>query len=266
MNETSIKVPCSILAGGKAKPDMLALTGEENRAMVVVQGKRLLDRVVDALRGAPRIGEIAVVGGVPPSASYRQIPDCGGFVENVFASLEPALDAPYLLIATADLPFLTPENVAEFVDSALEIAQQTGATILYPIVPVANCYAAYPNVKRTSLKIREGAFTGGNLMLVNPAALKAQRQRIADAYAARKSPVRLALMLGLGTVFRLALSQLASPKLLTLPFLESRVSRLLGTTARAVICNNPAIATDLDRPSDFEAVGLEPPRKGEDLT
>ena len=232
--------------------------------MVVVQGKRLLDRVVEALQETAGISAIAVVGNVPLSAAYQQIPDAGGFVENVFASLEPAIDAPYLLIATADLPFLSPENITEFVDAALEIAKKTGATILYPIVPVANCYARYPNVKRTSLKIREGAFTGGNLMLVNPASLKAQHEKIAAAYAARKSPLRLALMLGVGTVFRLVLSQLLSPNLLTLPFLEARVSRLLGATARAVVCHNPEIATDLDRPSDFEAVGLEPPRKGED--
>ncbi len=258
------KIPCSILAGGKAKPEMQALTGQENRALVVVQGKRLLDRVVEALQGTESIGQIAVVGNVPPSSDYQQIADSGGFVENVFACLEPALNAPYLLIATADLPFLSPETITEFVEAALKTAQASGAEILYPIVPVANCYARYPNVKRTSLKLKEGEFTGGNLMLVKPTSLKAQRERIASAYAARKSPLRLASMLGMGTVFRLLLSQLISPKLLTLPLLEARVSRLLGTEARAVICLHPEIATDLDRPSDFEAVGLEPPLKGED--
>ena len=37
----------------------------------------------------------------------------------------------------------------------------------------------------------------------------------------------------------------------------AQVSRLLGCPARALICDRPEIATDLDRLSDFEAIGLK---------
>lgn len=249
-------MPCVILAGGKAKPDLQALTGQENRALVVVQGKRMLDTAVEAVRTSGRIGSVAVVGDVPESGDYARLEDQGSFVGNVFAGARYFTDSPYLLFATSDLPFLTGESVAHFVEEALKRGEESQAALLYPIISVARCYERFPGVKRTSLKLREGVFTGGNLMLVRPRILAAQQARVAEAYAARKSPLRLATMLGMGTVIRLLLSQTLSPNLLTIPFLEMGVSRVLGAEARAVICEDVEIATDLDRPSDFEALGI----------
>ncbi len=251
-------IPAVVMAGGKAKPDLQAATGQTNRALIEVQGKTLLRHVVDALRAAaPSIGSITVVGDVPESADYVRVPDSGGFVENLFAGLAAYAEAPFVLVAGSDLPFLTGESVAAFAQGAANLAQKdAGISFVYPIVPVAACYARFPGVRRTSLRLREGEFTGGNLMLIRPEFALAQRQTIAAAYAARKSPLRLAGMIGLGTLGRLLLSQKLAPGLLTLPLLEGRVSRLLGCPARALVCDDPEIATDLDRPSDFAAVGL----------
>lgn len=249
-------MPCVVLAGGKAKPDLYALTGEENRALVVVQGKRMLDTVVEAVQGSGSVNALAVVGSVPESSRYERLEDAGSFVGNVFSGAKHFSASPYLLICTSDLPFLTPSSVARFVEQAQKRAEESQAALLYPIIPVARCYERFPSVKRTSLKLREGTFTGGNLMLVRPRILAEQQARVAEAYEARKSPLRLATMLGMGTVVRLLLSQTLSPNLLAIPYLEAGVSRLLGAEARAVICDDVEIATDLDRPSDFEALGI----------
>jgi CTP:molybdopterin cytidylyltransferase MocA len=231
------RVPVVVLAGGKAKPEMQAATGQTNRALVVVNGKPLLHHVVDALRASEVVGEIV-----------------GDFVSNVAAGVAAFASAPFVLITTSDLPFLTGDIVTHFITASRERAETSGAAFVWPVVPVAACYARFPGVKRTALRLREGAFTGGNLMLARPERLLSQKQRIADAHAARKSVLRLAVILGPGTLLRLALSQLLSPALLTLPYLESRVSRLLGVPARALISDSAEIATDLDRPSDFGAI------------
>jgi hypothetical protein len=150
--------------------------------------------------------------------------------------------------------------VARFVQKAVEVAKKSNASILNPIIPVERCYARFPSVKRTSLKLREGNFTGGNLMLVRPATLAKQKAQIESAYSARKSPLRLATLLGIGTVLKLIIAQTVLPNILQLAYLEAGVSRLLGTEARAVICDDVEIATDLDRPSDFEALGVRTER------
>ena len=253
-------LPCVILAGGKAKPDLQAMTGQSNRSQVMVNGKTLLRHVVDAVMtagadGGP-LGAIAVVGNVPPSDDYESVADTDDFVANVFAGLSRFPDAPYALIATSDLPFISGSVVGEFARGAMSQARMQDADLLWPIVPVKSCYDRFPGVKRTALRLREGEFTGGNLALVRPGFLLAHRDRIGAAYAARKSPLKLAAMLGFGVVGRLALSQKVHPHLLTIPLLEARVGRLLGGQARAYLSQSPELATDLDRPSDFAAVGL----------
>jgi hypothetical protein len=259
MSEKKIEqpVPCVVLAGGRAKPELQAATGQVNRALVVVKGKTLLAHGVDALRDSEAVGPVTVVGDVPESADYARLPDGGGFVENLFAGIDAHADAPYVLIATSDLPFLTGQIVTDFVRGAVRKAEESGAGFVWPIVPVEACYRRFPGVKRTSLRLREGAYTGGNLALTRPAFALKQQQSIADAYAARKSPARLATMLGAGTLLRLALSQLIAPGLLTIPYLEARVSALLGGPARALLSDAPELATDLDRLSDFEALRLD---------
>lgn len=248
------KVPRVVLAGGKAKPELEQATGQANRALVVVNGKTLLSHVVDALRAADPSSPVTVIGNVPESEDYVRLPDSGDFVGNVFAGVTAYADAPWLLYATSDLPFLTGEAVAAFVREAVAKGEATNASLIYPVVPVATCYARFPQIRRTALRLREGEFTGGNLMLARPAFLLSQKQRVAEAYAARKSPLRLAGMLGLETILRALLSQKVSPNLLTIPFLEARVARLLGVTVSALVCDSVEIATDLDRPSDFHAM------------
>jgi len=247
-------LPAVVLAGGRAKPELEAVIGQKVRALAVVHGKTLLAHVVDALRAADPERSITVIGDVPPAVGYTVRPDTGDFVSNLFAGISVYADAPYVLIATSDLPYLTGEAVADFAQSAVEMAQQQKADLIYPVVPVAHCYARFPGVKRTALRLREGEYTGGNLMLASPRFLLDQRVRIAGAYAARKSPLRLAAILGFGTLWRLLLSQKVSPHLLTVPLLEAQVSRVLGGEARALISAYPEIATDLDRPSDFQAL------------
>ena len=237
---------------------MQALTGQSNRALTVVLGRTLLEVVTDALTQAEDVGPLTVVGDVPDDSRYVRLPDGGDFVTNVVAGAKAYSGAEFLLVATSDLPFLTAPLVSDFVCDALAKARQTNADILYPIVPVAECYARFPNVKRTSLRLREGVFTGGNLMLIRPSFLLERGEWIAESYAARKSVLKIARILGPTALLRLAVSQKLLPNLLTLDWLENRISRLIGATGRALICHAPEIATDLDRPSDFAAVGIEP--------
>src|SRR5688572_24270244 len=81
-------IPAVVLAGGKAKPELAAATGQANRALVVVNGKPLLHHVVDALHASEAVGEIVVVGDVPDGADYARLPDQGDFVANVTKGVE----------------------------------------------------------------------------------------------------------------------------------------------------------------------------------
>ena len=246
--------PCVILAGGRAKPELAAAIGTSCRALAEVRGKTLLRHVVDALKQANHDHEILAIGDLPASPDYRLLPDSGDFVSNVLAGANAFREREFLLYATADLPFLTGEAVREFCVKGLALAVKTDAQVVFPIVPVASCYRKFPGIKRTAVKLLEGEFTGGNLMLVRPAYLLGRSVRLKQLYDARKSPLKLASMLGFPTLMRLAHSRVSSSATLSLPFLEGAASRMIGGEAKALILDLPEIATDLDRVSDFEAV------------
>src|SRR5438552_1486947 len=95
-------IPCVVLAGGKAKPELQAVIGQTNRALAVVNGKSLLCHVIEALRGADGNSPITVVGDVPESRDYQRLDDQNEFVENVLTGVGAYADAPFVLLTTSD--------------------------------------------------------------------------------------------------------------------------------------------------------------------
>ena len=105
-------------------------------------------------------------------------------------------------------------------------------------------------MKRTIVKTAQGTYTGGNLVLIDAEFAREKADVIRAAYAARKSPARLAGMLGFGTLARLALSPFV-PAALPIPYLELAVGRLLGGAAVCAFDTPfPEIGADIDRPED----------------
>lgn len=245
------KIAVMVLAGGKNSPEMEAATGVSNRALVRLGEQTMLERVVAALNTAAQVDHIFVVGDVPPSDAYRQIAPGKTLLENLMAGVQAAQsgsEKSRVLVSTSDIPFLTAIAVDDFVAQSVA----SGADFCYPIVPMEIYRERFASLKRTTLRLREGTFTGGNLMLVNPGFLVRHQQMVQQAYAARKSPVQLGRLLGWGLLGRLLLSQTVSPSLLTIARLENGVSRLLGGGCRAAAIQTryPEIGTDVDKPDD----------------
>jgi len=241
-----------VLAGGKNSAEMATATGVENRALTPLGAGTMLDYVTSALHQAPSVGEIYVVGDVPAGPNCHSVRGGETLLDNLMAGVRAAgaggSEGDRVLISTSDIPFLTPEAVEDFIIRAV----QSGADLCCSYVPVELCYARFPDMKRTAVKLREGPLTLGNLMLVNPHFLWTHQETISRAYAARKSPLQIARMLGLGLLARLLLAQILAPSLLTVGALERSVSRMLGSGARAtgIRSEHPEIGTDVDRPAD----------------
>lgn len=239
-----------VLAGGKNKPEMRALTGIENRALTMLGTRSMLDYVTTALDQSPSVGQVFAVGEVPPGSRYTQITGGATLIENLLAGLDAAASigsSERILVSTSDIPFLTPESIDDFVCQGLA----SGADLCCSYVSLNRCLEQYPEMKRTAVKLREGHFTLGNLMLVNPAPLLTHPEIIEAAYSARKSPVQVAKLLGFGLLGRLLLAQTVSPSVLPVAALEQAVSRLLGGIhAVAILSAYPEIGTDVDKPED----------------
>ncbi len=237
-----------VLAGGKNSPDMAAATGVENRALTPIGTRTMLDYVVSALAETPSVGRIFVVGDVPGSDRYTAVAGRETLLDNLMAGLAAAGDQERVLISTSDIPFVTAASLEDFIRRAAA----TGADLCCSYVPLAACIRSYPEMKRTAITLAEGRFTLGNVMLVRPRFLADHQAAIAQAYAARKSPVQMARLLGIGLLIRLLGAQIVSPRFLTTSALEAAVSRVLEGTRAVGICSAyPEIGTDVDKPEDI---------------
>ena len=245
-----MSIDAVVLAGGKNTPKMMEAAGVENRALTPIGTRTMLDYVVSALNFAPSVGRIFVVGDVPESSLYTAVPGQNTLLENLLAGLAAMGDQERVLVSTSDIPFLTPAALEDFISRAAA----TGADLCCSYVPLAACTQKYPEMKRTAIRLAEGRFTLGNVMLVHPRFLVQHQETIAEAYAARKSPSQLARLLGVGLLARLLGAQFLLPGLLSVEALEAAVSRVLGGAQAVGICSAYAeIGTDVDKPEDIAA-------------
>ncbi|MFM7320889.1 MAG: hypothetical protein ACKO5K_05115, partial [Armatimonadota bacterium] len=190
-------------------------------------------------------GRVLVAGDVPTPAGCVAVPGGESMVDTLLsgvAALAPAEDR--LLVATADIPFVT----ADAIEDVLQHAPR--AEFVYTIVPAAICAEALPGMRRTTLRTAEGLFTGGNIVLVDPEFVRRHAAQIREAHARRKDVGRLARLLGPGILLRLLASR-AFPACLRIAHLEGAVGRVLGgAQVRAYISNHHGIGSDVDRPED----------------
>jgi hypothetical protein len=214
----------------------------------------MLDYVVEALQEgfaeSPDGGGRILLAGdnIPLPPGCVAVPGGETLVDtllNGVAALAP--EETRLLVATADIPFLTAAAVSDLLQRA---DGMDNVDFAYPIVEAERCRERFPEMKRTTLRIKEGEFTGGNIVLLNPAFLREHQQVIRDAYAHRKDVAKLATLLGPALLMRLLLSRVA-PGMLGIAHLEAAVGRLIGgAKARAVITPYAEIGVDIDKPED----------------
>lgn len=236
-----------VLAGGR--PDPALPQGVPNKAFVPLRGRYMVEFVLRALRGATSIRRIALVGPdrLPPPVTEQvdlAIVERGGLLDNVAEGFCALGSADRVLAAAADIPLLTPRAVDDFVGAG----SQLDADVVYGVVRWEDVRRALPGVRKTFVRLREGTFTGGSLILLDPRAFARARSAIDRAVDARKRPWDLARLFGARTLFGLLTGTLR------IPDLEQRAAALGGIRARALICRTPEIAVDVDTPEVLAAV------------
>jgi 2-phospho-L-lactate guanylyltransferase (CobY/MobA/RfbA family) len=185
------------------------------------------------------LNEPIIVGG-PQGFSDRQVKGGNTFLKSLLNGMREVQTERFLMV-TSDLPCLTEAAVKDFLERC-----QGDALIYYPIIEMHHFQKApFSVLRRTTLRLREGRFTGGNLAVVNKKLLEQTLPLIEQAYAARKNPLMLAKIVGTGTLFRVLLGQ-AFPYLLPLKALETAVGRFLREPVRAIITPYPEIGADID--------------------
>ncbi len=227
--------------------DAIILAGDKDgRALLPIGTRPMISWVVAALEASPSIRRLAVSGPpeletlLPPNVIL--VPAGRTTVESALNGAAAFPGAEWLLMVTADIPLLKPAAVEDF----LQRCQERPADIYYPIVSQEASEASYPGVKRTYVRLREGTFTGGNMVLIKASALNTCASQGQKLVRLRKSPLALSRLIGLGFILKFLTRQL------TIAEAEERFSHLLGARGVGVITPYPEIGIDVDKESDLE--------------
>lgn len=242
-----MRVNAIVLCGAPNTGPLKEADPAPNEALIPIAGRPMVQFVIDGLRQSGRVGRILLVA--PPGVlephvqgeDLEFVPARGHIVDNVQAGVERLPMTEKVLIASCDIPFITGSIVNDWIESC----STRDADLYYPIVERAATDARFPGVKRTYVTLKEGTFTGGNIFMVNPRIVEPCSPRVRRFLDYRKSPLKLAGLLGWTFILRLLL------KSLRLYQLEAKVSEVWGLRGAVIVCPHPEVGVDVDKPGDL---------------
>lgn len=236
-----------VLAGSRPGIDALAAyAGVTDKAMIVIGGQTMLERVVAALRaaGAGRIVVVAsspIVGDHATALGVDVIEAAAGPSESTARGLD-LLGAP-LFVTTADHALLKPEWITDFLADAPEDADVA--------ILMANRDAIerdVPGTTRTYLRFSDGAWSGCNLFHLATPRADAAIRFWQTVEADRKRPWRIVRKVG----WRLLIRYLTGRLPMTVAVNE--LGDAIGVRARVVSSRSGLAAVDVDNPADLDLV------------
>jgi GTP:adenosylcobinamide-phosphate guanylyltransferase len=242
-----------ITAGGVPQPDesLYQYTQGENKALLDIAGKLMIQWVLDALSGSELIDDIVIVGldetvGLDSSKPLHYLPSHGRILDNIkagtFKVVELDPEADLLLIVSSDIPAIT----TEMVDWVIRKAEEKDVDILYTVVERQSMEARFPNANRSYIKLKGSEVCGGDMNAVKVRAVTHNEEIWDRLEATRKSALKQAAIIGFDTLF------LVLFRLVDVNTAAAKVARRLGLTGYGAITPYAEIAMDVDKPHQLD--------------
>lgn len=237
-----------ILAGGRC-PWLKDVAGTDVRCLAKLNGKRMLDYIIEAIRESGRVKRIilaidpAVIEGeaLPEDVELCEAAkDLPSTADKAVAALNYT---GKVLFVCDDIPFLHGAAINNFLDKC---EARPGGNSYYPLIPKEVCEATFPHAKRTYARTKEGLFTGGNIMMMDAEVIPTALAKGREIFAKRKKPLELVKMLGVGFILKFLFHRL------TLDDVEERGSLAVGFNGKAIVSDFAEVGMDIDKPADWE--------------
>ena len=239
-----------VLAGTKEKGPLEIAENVDNKALIMLDSRPMIDYIVDALNSSENIDRILVVGPKNELHPYigKKVDEILNPGNSILGNMEIGLNffnsADNLLLLSSDIPLITSKAIDEF----LEICTKRKACIGYPIITKENIIKKYPETERTYVKMKEGIFCGGNIVFFKPEVFFQKKKLIKELFDNRKATWKYVKILGLKFILKFLF------KTLTFKDIEKRISEIVGYKSIAVQITHPEIMIDLDKPSDLKLI------------
>ncbi|NMB02870.1 MAG: NTP transferase domain-containing protein [Firmicutes bacterium] len=241
-----MKVDAVVLAGAPNEGQLKEASSAKWEATIPIHGKPMVNYVIEALQESEHIAKVVVVGPLELKdllpAKCLWVEAGQSLTENIFRAMEHLEQKNKILLVTSDIPFVHAESIDDFIERCAELS----GDVYYPLISKEANQQMYPETVRTYFTLKEGSFTGGNLLLVTPEAINNSRWVMDELFLQRKKPWKVIRLLGFLFILKFMTKQL------TLRELEQRASSILGYKGVFIITPYPELGTDVDKPSDLE--------------
>ena len=255
-----------VLAGGIPSPEdpLYNYTHGKSKALVDIAGMPMVQWVLNALGAATSIDHVLVVGldqdcGLTCTKPLLFLSDQGCMLNNIKAGLrhnnQRNSSAIRVLVATSDIPAITPEIVDWRVHKSLEYESD----IDYAVVDRNTMETRFPGANRSYVRLKDCELCGGDLNVIRVALIE-KEQLWARLIAARKNALKQCAMLGIDLLLLLLLGRL------DLKDAEHRVCKRIGVNGRACLSPYAEVAMDVDKPHQLELLRQDLTNRGTPIT
>jgi GTP:adenosylcobinamide-phosphate guanylyltransferase len=242
-----------VTAGGIPRPEdpLYTYSHGDSKALIDVAGKPMIQWVLDALGAAKRVNNVIVVGltaksGVTCKKPLYFVSNQGRMLANIVTGINKALELnkknQYVLVVSSDIPTLKPEMVDWLVDTCME----TKDDLYYGVCPRKVMETRFPDSRRTFTHLKDMDVCGSDINVTHVRMATEHLDMWEQLIGTRKSPLRQAGIIGLGTLFALFTRRL------TLEDAVTRVCDRIGIKGRAVVWPYAEPCMDVDKPSQLE--------------
>ncbi|MCK6539830.1 MAG: nucleotidyltransferase family protein [Anaerolineales bacterium] len=242
-----------VLAGGIPQPDdpLYTYSNGDAKALIDVAGKPMIQWVLDALGDSEQVRNVIVIGLSPKSGVTCKKPvyflsNQGRMLANIVAGVNKALEldrkTQYVLVVSSDIPALKPEMVDWLVDACME----TKDDLYYGICPREVMEARFPGSRRTYTRLKDIELCGADINITHVRMATEHLDLWEALIGTRKSPLRQASIIGLGTLFQVV------TRSITLEDLVEKVSKRIGIQGRVIVWQHAEPCMDVDKPHQLE--------------
>jgi molybdopterin-guanine dinucleotide biosynthesis protein A len=226
----------------------LKFAGVDNKALIEIDGKVMIQHVIDALNESRYIKDIYLVAPeefeeIPfdSKKTLRIIPCRDTVVENLLLAINESGGAEKVVITTCDNPLFRGFMLDEFIQRC----EETDADFYYSVGRESAIKSNYPEVGRTYVQAKDDGYTGANVYFVNRKNFSVDEEMLAKIDSYRKTPWKYVKLLGRRPLLKFAFNRI------TLEDVEARASKVIGCRFRLIPMPFPVCGIDVDKPSDL---------------
>lgn len=242
-----MKFDALVVAGAKNNGALKDYSDKEYESLIEIAGKPMVQHVIEAVENVDEINDIVIVGPEKINKNiglkYKIIKPDDVLINNIKKGIDALNHDHHILIITSDIPLVTTKIIEDFIKKC---KSERRHDLFYPVISKNNNLKKYPEVERTYVHLKEGVFTGGNLVLVSPDIIQGPLDWYDKILSLRKKPFKMSQMLGFKFIIKFIFRQLSINEV------EKRISNIIGHKCKALIVDYPEIGFDVDKPSDLK--------------